>query len=45
MRDKKYFNKSFLKLKVNANRHKNFDNGLIRTREKLFYFFLDFDEN
>ena len=31
---KKYCNKSFLKLKVNANRHKNFENRLIRTREK-----------
>ena len=32
--DKEYFNKSFLKLKVNANRHKNFENRLIRTRDK-----------
>ena len=30
--DKKYFNKSFLKLKVNANRHKKFENRSIRTR-------------
>ena len=28
---KTYFNKSFLKFKVNANRHKNFENRLIRT--------------
>ena len=32
--DTKCFNKSFLKLKVNANRHKNFENRLIRTRDK-----------
>ena len=28
---KTYFNKSFLKFKVNANRHKNFENRLIRS--------------
>ena len=33
--DKTYFNKSFLKLKVNANRLK-FENWLIRTQEIVF---------
>jgi len=30
--DKRYSNKSFLELKVNANRHKNFENRSIRTQ-------------
>ena len=43
--DQTYFGKSFLKLKGNANRHKNFENRLTRTRRKIFYFSLEFDEN
>ena len=34
VRDKKYFNKSFLKLKVHMNRDKIFENQWLRTRDK-----------